>query len=154
MCSLRRAAGGLSHYPCGHAACFHCCGLLQVSCKADTVGRQHVSECCGLLQVGWNTKLWAEEFALALEHEDSRFPRDLAAAAQNPPQAAGEGHGPASGRFSAPLVRRQVTCTALVAAPDIVQQSCSPAGCCFACPLHLPEWSMEGTAWKTFGTMG
>ena len=32
-------------------------------------------ECCGLLQVGWNTKLWAEEFALAFEHEDGRFPR-------------------------------------------------------------------------------
>ena len=66
-------------------------------------------ECCGLLQVGWNTKLWAEEFALALEHEDGRFPRDQAAVGHSPPQGAGKGHGPASGRLSAPLMRRQVT---------------------------------------------
>ena len=59
-----------------------------------------------MLQVGWNTKLWAEEFALKLEHEDGRFPRDQAAVAHSPPQGAGEGHDPASGRVSAPLVRR------------------------------------------------
>ena len=111
MHSPRLAAGRLqeTHNLVGTR---HVLSAVASCCKSavtQTVGRQHMFECCGLLQVGWNTKLWAEEFALALEHGDGRFPRDQAAVGHNPPQGAGKGHGPASGRISAPLMRRPVT---------------------------------------------
>ncbi len=136
----RLAAGGLPHNLVGTQHIITAVACCRSAVRQSSGQTTAFLKCCGLLQVGWDTKLWAEEFALALEHEDGRFPRDQAAVAHNSPQAAGEGRGAASGQMSAPLMRRQVVCTALVAAPDIVQQSCSAAGCCFACPLHFLYW--------------
>ena len=111
MYSPRRAAGRLqqAHHLVGTQRVLTTVATCCRSAVTQNEGRQHIFECCALLQVGWNTKLWAEEFALALDHEDGRFPRDQAAVAHNPPQGAGAVDGPASGRISAPLMRRQVT---------------------------------------------